>query len=318
MTQQTVAGTFGAPTANPDGSYSEPATIQATDATGRASVPLAITLQFPPPPLIRPRPVLPTGLTEWTKGDLVIATPGDVVQNVDVVNGRIVYKTANARVTNFIARGGKNPGYSTGLIDCTDANAVGCTFSHGLFLPNNPAVGWDGVMGHGISGDDFEVQGTIDGLGNFNTHGPGCNCRFTNGLIHNLVRLPDKGQPNGWSHSDGDQDQGETGLYMRNMDITGITSALMIGGNVGPITGLDIQQCWLNSSMNTVISYATVNITLRPLTNPVPVPNMGTISRNRFGRGGLHPVAIENGAGIILEGNVWDDTGLPIPIKFQA
>ena len=310
-----ITGTFDAPIFNPDGSFSESGIIKATDTKGNVSNPLAVLFQFPRPIPVRPKPVLPTGLTQWLKGDLVVATDNDVIKDIEVVNGRIVIEAANASVSNYIVRGGKNPGYSTALVDATNAKAVNAKLSHGLLIPNNPSVGWDAFMGHDITADDFEVQGTIDGIGTFNTHGPNDNCRYTNGLIHNLVRLPDKAQPNGYSHSDGDQDQGEAGLYMRNMDITGITSALMIGPNVGAISGLDIQYCWLNASLDTVISYATVNITTR---NGKPMPKMGAISNNRFGRGSLHPVAIENGADCELLGNVWDDTGLPIPIKYQA
>jgi hypothetical protein len=102
-----------------------------------------------------------TDLTTVT-GDQIITTAGQVVENLDVVNGRIIVRAANVTIRNCWVGGHVATGNS-GLIDATHANCVGLVVEDCTLIPDNPSYWWNAIMGRRYTIRRCHWQWTVDG-----------------------------------------------------------------------------------------------------------------------------------------------------------
>lgn len=314
---------FGEPTINPDGSYVRQATIIAKDGNGELSHPFAAAFAFAaPPPVMGGSVTMPKNLKLWpsSKGDIVLTTPGDIVDGYDV-HARIVRKADNTGATNSIVRGLDNGApYATSLIDLY-SEYTGFTARNILGVPTAPSNMWQGVIGgHDYVAEDIEGHDLVDGFAWMNTHGADLNADILRAYIHDHFYGKEPSQPDGYVHGDGGQWQGGIGLKVRNSLFTGLNnpkykgpvgsnSALMLSPNVNAIEGLDVQFCILGGGR-----FATVNInrktqtaTLGILSNNVFLPTVNGNKTKGYGyQIGMHP-----GTNITMTNNLMQD-GTPI------
>ena len=268
-----------------------------------------------------PGPVLPTPTKVWD-GDIVLATPGDVVADLDV-HGRIVVKAAGCRGDNVIVRGlDTGVVFNSGLVDCTHANVSGFILTNALLVPTMPSVWWNGVLGHDYTARQVEIAGTVDGFGIYNTHGAEANVNIEYTFVHDLAFFAsDPNHSGGGTHNDCCQIQSGLNIRIVNNIWHGFLSTTV--GDQGPIrqssSVIQVTQ-GVGSVGNVVIEgnefdggvVATINLSSKPL----PSMNFGCIANNRFGRNSHMGNAVIMAPTTVCEtvGNVYDD-GTPVLIR---
>lgn len=127
-----------------------------------------------------------------------------VVENQTVWGDQIVRTSAGTVFRNCIMKGGShNPTGATGIIDCNNAAAGNVLAEDCTFLPQVPAIGRDGIVGHDYIARRNDVSWTTDGFGIFrlSAQGTDANVTLEGNYIHDLCWIyPDTMTP---SHTDG-------------------------------------------------------------------------------------------------------------------
>ena len=269
-----------------------------------------------------PDPVMPTPTKVWD-GDIVLATPGDVVADLDV-HGRIVVKAAGCRGESLVVRGlDTGIGFNSGLVDCTHANVSGFTLTHALLVPTVPSVWWNGVLGHDYTARQVEITGTVDGFGIYNTHGPDVNVDIEDTFVHDLAFFAsDPNHRGSGTHNDCCQIQSGVNIRIVNNVWQGFlsttvgdaspirqsASVIQVTQGVGPVSNVEIDGNVFDGGV-----VATINLNAKPLSSM----NFGRIANNRFGRNSQlgNPVIMAPTTVCETVGNVYDDDGTPALIR---
>lgn len=289
--------------------------------------------------------------TEFTQrsGDLISTSNGDVIENLDI-DGYIYLRAQGQTVRNCVVRGsGPIGGKSNiGMIDCQNANCFGAQIYSVTLLPNLSCVstGLTGILGHDYTARYVDVSGTVDGFGaNSGPDKTHANVTLEGCYAHGLAYLsPDANHPDDHTHNDGFQVQygGNFRVVGNNLqclinpavsnapspyapagtgqavswtpNVSNIINALydsnLFGGGAQPVTAI------ATYNANGTVHYNEQNITL---TN-------NRISRNGHFSYGIRisPDAISGFPGMrttsgldTTNGNVWDDTGLPVLVSIS-
>jgi hypothetical protein len=106
--------------------------------------------------------VIPGIALTTVTGDQIITTAGAVIENLNVVGGRIIARAANITIRNCWVRGGVATGNS-GLIDASHANCVNLVVEDCTLIPDNPAYWWNAIMGRNYTIRRCHWQWTVDG-----------------------------------------------------------------------------------------------------------------------------------------------------------
>ncbi len=144
------------------------------------------------------------------QGDIIITTPGTVIDSLDVY-GFIKVRAANVTIENSYIHGGVATA-NTGLIDAMSAAAVNTTVLNNTLVPDHPSVWIDGVFGHDMTVKGNEMYNVVDGIGIFKTGlsaTGNVNADIEGNYVHDLAYLsPDPNHPDNHTHNDGVQIQG--------------------------------------------------------------------------------------------------------------
>ena len=197
------------------------------------------------------------------RGDIVITTPGTVIENKDIY-GFVKIRAANVVIRNCRVRG-SGPGRSnTGLIDCNHRNVRNALIEDCLLVPDKPSVWLDGVIGKEYTARRCHVYNTVDGFGVYNVTQKTApvNVRIESCYVHDLSYFSkDPNHANGPTHNDCVQIQGGANIVIRGNNFQGFLSrtagtqnmgdrrwcqGILVQPNVAPITNSDISYNWFD------------------------------------------------------------------------
>lgn len=275
-----------------------------------------VTAVAAPSTFLRPAP---KNIWPSSKGDLILTTPGDIVEDYDV-HARILLHADGTGARDCITRGlDTGIGYNSGLIDATGPYS-GHTVENVLGVPTVPSVWWQGViLGHDFYARQIEGYHLVDGFGIYNTHGPDANIDLENFYIHDhYYNAKDPNHGGGPDHGDGIQIQQGNKIHIANGYLTGLTdpiyggycnSAMEIAGGVGPITNLDISNVIVGGGWFSTINISDPkgdrvtgsikNLTFLPTVNPQKTKGYG------------YQLSRKPGSVVVLSGLIMADGSAP-------
>ena len=153
-------------------------------------------------------------------GDLVVTTPGAVVDAVDV-RGFIKIKAPNVTIKRSIVRGRPLTG-SFALIT-NDTGTYPFTVEDSELIATEASPWINGIIGHNFTVRRTEIANVIDSV-----HITGSNVTVENSWLHgNLFYAQDPNQKGGPSHADSIQIQGGSNMTFRGNTIDGAYSSAM-------------------------------------------------------------------------------------------
>jgi hypothetical protein len=236
-------------------------------------------------------------------GDQVYARDNQVISGLDI-HGYVRIRARNVTIRNSIVRGGAKrcnaavifvEGGSTAKIEDTEID------------PTNPNPCLDGIWATNATLTRLDIHDVVDGVKAFD------NTTVTDSYVHDLSWFAnDPNQGGGETHNDAVQTyEGNRNILLRhnNLDLTNRDNAALQvtqdGG--GTATNLRIEYNWLNGGGCT-LNFADKG-------GPTPMTGIYVIG-NRFGRDSYFDCPILISTRTVLtqvSGNVWDDSGRPIP-----
>ena len=307
----TQVGTVGSASVDADGSYRGTGTVDLTGRTG--SVTLVAKLYkgkymvqsvFKVLRLVPPTPQgipagwpnaattgVPAGKVLQRTGDVVVTTPGTVLDGLDM--GCLTVRAANVVVRNS-------------KVTCADARlqAVALQDARGFVMEDSEidgangtaevAIGWSGYTLRRV-----EVRGTQDG--------PrlGSDVTIEDSWVHGLVRDPDV-------HTDALQSTSGERIVVRHNTLDprtpGVDDFLNAAVQLGTETGAKklrnavFERNYFNGGTYSVNVSCTAD-----------VDGSVVFRDNRFGHGGKYGAVIAP-AGVKLSGNTWSDTATAVPV----
>ncbi len=247
---------------------------------------------------------MPAGVSlRVVTGDQVYTRDNQVISGLDI-RGYVRIRAQNVTIRNSIVRGGAQrcnasvifvEGGRSAKIEDTEID------------PTNPNPCLDGIWATNATLTRLDIHDVVDGVKAFD------NVTVTDSYIHDLSWFAsDPNQGGGATHNDAVQTyEGNRNIVLRhnNLDLTDRENAALQvtqdGG--GTATNLRIENNWLNGGG------CTLNFAHKG--GPTPMTGIYVIG-NRFGRDSHFdcPILISTETVLTqLSGNVWDDSGRPIP-----
>lgn len=244
-------------------------------------------------------------LKRWD-GDLVITTPGQIVEGLDV-HGNVVIKAPNVICRKSIFRGGKPiTSGQQGILSIVHAVATNYLVEDITIVPEFPNVRQDGIKVNqaGIF-RRINLSGTADGMTIY-----GSGVKLYDSWLHDFVTYSsDPAQAGGPSHSDAIMVQAGSGVRISGNSISGANNAaVIVTQDAGVTSDLTIENNFIDGGA------VSVNVT-----SGGPYKNLIRVQNNRFGRnqikypGGaiMHNSSYSD---LVPVGNVYDDDGTPAKI----
>ncbi len=258
----------------------------------------------PPPPAPGTRPTSwgsyrpsasTTGVPDGTQltrhnGDLIITTPGQVIDSMDI-HGFVIVKAPNVVIRNSIVRGSGPGDFNTGLVTCYDSRCTNLLIEDSTLVPEHPSVWISGVFGHDFTARRLDVYNVVDG---FNVHnvsngGGPLNVAIQGSSVHDLSYFSsDPNHGGGSTHNDCIQIQGGSGIVIEGNNLVALMSrsagnqnypsrsqgsGIMVSPSVGPVTGANVSANWIDGGEASVRvsrgSYSSMSF--------------GLLTNNRFG-----------------------------------
>jgi hypothetical protein len=243
-------------------------------------------------------------------GDQVYATPNQVISGLDI-RGLVQIRAKNVTIRNSIIRGRKNPKCNSAVVWIRADTGASATIEDSEIAPSNPDPCLDGIWATNATLTRLNIHGAVDGVKAFD------NVTLRDSYVHELSWFAsDPNQGGGPTHNDAVQ------TYEGNQHITLRHNTLNPGakGNAAyqvtqdggkPATDLHIDGNWLDGG----------GCSLNFAHKGGPTPMTGIyVTNNRFGHGSTFNCPILISTKTVLSqntGNVWDDTGKPIPAPQQ-
>ncbi len=248
--------------------------------------------------------VLPGSTLTRYDGNMVVTTPGAVIQNMDI-RGTVAVRANNVTIRNCFVRGGA-VGATSGSVSMImqyNAGVTGLLVEDCTIIPQSPTQYSGGIQGSGMTVRRCDVSNGVDGVNAMNSNVLVDSCYIHDGAYY----TPSIGHPDNQSHDDAAQiTNGSNIVYTNNNMNSFYMSCFMIGQLQGPLTGLKIVNNWVDGGS------AQININSANFGRFAPI-----VTGNRFGRS--RPVSYQilvagqvDMAGI--SGNVWDDNGQPVKL----
>lgn len=237
-------------------------------------------------------------------GDQTFAKPNQVISGLDI-RGFVRITAKNVTLKNSIVRGRADVRCNSALIHVEDNASA--TISDVELAPVQPHPCLDGVWATNTVLRRVNIHDVVDGVKAFD------NVVVEHSYIHDLSWFAsDPNQGGGPTHNDAVQ------TYEGNSNITLRYNALDVGRRANAAyqvtqdrgqraTNLRIEYNWLDGGQ------CTLNFSHKG--GPTPMTGIYVIG-NRFGRNSVHDCPILISTQTVLtevSGNVWDDTGRPIP-----
>ncbi len=287
------------------------ATLGAPSATGASAAPspsASTTRTTPPPPAGgKPGPAN-TGVPPGTpltvvRGDQVYATPNQVISGRDI-HGYVRIRAKNVTIRNSIIRGGA-PRCNAAVIVVDDGASARIEDSEIVAAQPNACL--DGIWATDATMLRLDISNVVDGIKAFD------NVTLQDSYIHDLARFAnDPNQGGGATHNDAVQTfEGNRNVLLRH-------NTLLVGrqGNAA----YQVSQDGGKANSNIRVEYNWLDgggCTLNFSHSGGPTPMTGIfVVGNRFGRNSEFdcPILLSTQTSLSENrGNVWDDTGQPIP-----
>jgi hypothetical protein len=299
-----VAGASGTPTAT---SATDPPSVPASGspaASPKASASASVRSS--------PKPVLPTGKPSAATtgvpqgvslkridGDQTYTKAGQVIQNVDI-HGYVTIKAQNVVIRNAIIRGG------TAKCNAAVVNVASgsVTIERSEIAPAHPNACLDGIWATNATLRRMNIHGTVDGIKATS------NVLLEDSYIHDLSwYASDPNQGGGETHNDDVQTlEGSHITLRRNVMLAQPkgNAAYQVTQDFGAVSDLHIEHNWLDGGG------CTLNFAHKVRSSLTGIYVIG----NRFGRHSAYqcPILVSTQTTLSANsGNVWDDTGKPIP-----
>ena len=234
-------------------------------------------------------------------GDQKFSTSGQVVSGKDF-HGFVRVAGSNITFKNCIFRGGTPSGNNALLDTESGTNTI---VEDSEFVPAHPAATIDGIWTKNTKIYRANIHGSVDGMK------AGSNTLVQDSYIHDMSWFAsDPNQGGGATHNDGVQafaDSAGITLEHNTIDMSTSKDPNAALQDAAPNTTVDNN--WLDGGGCT-LNFADQGTTLTGL----------TVTNNRFGRHSQYqcPILISNSVTLHKNsGNVWVDTGKPIPAPQQ-
>jgi hypothetical protein len=235
----------------------------------------------------RPGPTntgVPPGTVLTPSGSITVSTAGAVVEGLDI-QGTITVLANNVTIRKVrITTGDYYP------VRYFDNNNTG------LLVEDTEIIGTSGNVTSGIAFRDYtarrvNVHGSADGLK------ADANVLIEDCYVHDLSNGPGE-------HNDGVQSTGGKGVTIRHSSLSGGSNSCVQTGDENAATeNLTIDCNWLDGG-----GY-TLNIRGTGATKP----RNTRVTNNRFGRDAQYGPWVIDDPNPVVTGNVYDDSGAPIP-----
>ncbi|MER7557286.1 right-handed parallel beta-helix repeat-containing protein [Nocardioides sp. NPDC126508] len=262
-------------------------------------------LSSPPPRGGSPGPrdtgVPPKKKLQVHNGDLVIRTPGKVVDGLEV-HGRISVEAPNVTIRNtkvIVPTGSETAGISN-----NSGNGEGMLVSNVEVMAENAAPGVNGVVGHDFTLESSEIHHVTDQV-----HITGSNVIVRDSWLHDNYHFEsDPYQDGGASHDDSIQIIGGSNITIADNRFDGAYNAgVQITQSISDVSDVTIRDNLLGGGG------CTVNIAEKsrgPIRDTVIRDNRFLSDQRVDGCAIIHPSSTK----VTSSGNVWDDTGRPVTL----
>ncbi|MFC0532171.1 hypothetical protein [Phytohabitans kaempferiae] len=247
-----------------------------------------------------------TGVPAGTKlkvvtGDQTYSKSNQVLSGLDI-RGYVRITGKNVTLRNSIVRGGAERCNASAVISVEGSARIEYT----EIRPSNPSPCLDGVRGSNITMVAVDIHGVVDGVK------AGDNVLIEHSYIHDLSWFAsDPNQGGGSTHNDAVQSFGDRNITLRHNTLLagrdGNAAWQVTQDDGGTATNLRVENNWLDGGG------CTLNFAHKG--GPTPMTGIHVVN-NRFGRGSSHncPILISTQTRLSTNsGNVWMDTGEPIP-----
>ena len=262
-------------------------------------------LSSPPPaggaPGSRDTGVPPKKKLRVHRGDLIIRTPGKVVDGLEV-HGRVSVEAPNVTIRNtkvIVPTGSETAGISN-----NNGNGAGMLVSNVEVLAENAAPGVNGVVGHDFTLEDSEIHHVTDQV-----HITGSNVTVRDNWFHDNYHFENDPYQDGASHDDSIQIIGGSNITIADNRFTGAYNAgVQITQSINDVSGVTIRDNLLGGGG------CTVNIaeTRRGPIRGVEIHDNRFLSDQRIdGCAIIRPSSTK----VSHSGNVWDDSGRPVSLS---
>lgn len=236
-------------------------------------------------------------------GNQTYGTPGQVISGQDI-HGFVKITAKNVTIKDSIIRGGPNPPCNSAVVSIADTASA--TLEDTEIYPSSPSPCLDGVWATNATLLRVNIHGSVDGIKADD------NVTVQDSYIHDLSWFAsDPNQGGGNTHNDDVQTFGgnvNITLNHNTMSPGNGNSAYQVTQDEGQVaTNLRVENNWLDGGG------CTLNFSHKG--GPTPMTGI-YVTGNRFGRDSRYNCPILLSTKTVLSansGNVWDDTGTPIP-----
>jgi hypothetical protein len=230
-------------------------------------------------------------------GNQTFSSTGQVISGKDF-HGYVKVTGSNITFKNCIFRGG-TPNGNNALLNTE--SATNTVVEDSEFVPAHPAATIDGIWTQNTKLYRINIHGTVDGMK------AGSNTLVQDSYIHDLSWFAsDPNQGGGPTHNDGVQAfDGVSALTLRHNTIDLSTSKDPNAALQDSASNVTVDDNWLDGG-GCILNFADHGHSLPGL----------SVTNNRFGRhsGYQCPILLSNLLSLAHNtGNVWADTGTPIP-----
>lgn len=172
------------------------------------------------------------------KGDLVITTPGTVVEGLDV-SGTLRIKADRVTVRRTTVRGGdRGPGYRGAILMALAGDQKGAVIEDVTVRPSHPVVGMNGIQVSSATVTRADVSGSTDGVVAY-----GDDVTLQGSWVHDLRHYAQDPPQKDGSHDDALQIEGGARTSVVGNSLSGAhNAAIMVTQNHARIDGLVIDR----------------------------------------------------------------------------
>ena len=249
-----------------------------------------------------------TGVPEGTTltrhdGDITVTKAGTHLDGLDV-HGFVDVRAPNVVISNSIVRGGVTT-YNRGLIQ--DYGYPHLLIDHVYVEPEHPSVWLTGIKGNNFTASHVHVVGNVDSV-----QIEGDDVTVEDSLLeHTTLFASDPNQHGGPSHSDNIQTIFGKNLTIQRNTIRDTSNFAILGAaNLGDTPNLIVRDNWLDGGHCT--------LKLQVLHGH---SENATVTNNKFGPNraiSYCPFQVTPGVNVTASDNVFEETGLPVPILWLA
>ena len=171
---------------------------------------------------------------------------GTVLRGLDI-HGFVNVKAANVKILDSVVRGGKSPGYATGLI--TNYGYSNLLVEDVSVVADHPSVYFDGIKGNNFTARRVHVVGNVDSI---KIHGD--NVKVEDSLLENTVSYAnDPYQGGSATHNDNIQILKGKNLTITGNTIRGASNFAILGSaSQAAVPDLEIRGNWVDGGHCTI------------------------------------------------------------------